>query len=287
VGGNREIVEFGTRRAHSPDAGVLGARAAYIGGCAGSSNTLAGFRFGIPVVGTAAHAWVMSFASEMDSFRKMQELLGKQSVHLVDTYDTIAGVRYAIEVGQPFWGIRLDSGDFLQLSKQARAMLDEAGFQAAKIMVSGDMDEYKIAALVRNGAPIDAFGVGTELATSGDAPSMGAIYKMVEIESNDIKRYTAKRSLGKHSLPGTKQIFRFPGHDVIARSSECLEGARALQIPVILGGKLIQPLPDLKQSRERAAAALAELPAAIRQIETTKPYPVEYSAQLLQLDQSL
>ena len=192
----RDIVEFGTRRAHTPEAGVLGARAAYIGGCAGSSNTLAGFKFGIPVVGTAAHAWVMAFASETDSFRKMQKLLGKQSVHLVDTYDTIEGMRHAIEVGQPFWGIRLDSGDFLSLSKQARAMLDEAGLKGAKIMVSGDMDEYKIAALVRNGAPVDSFGVGTELATSGDAPSMGAIYKMVEIESNDIKRYTAKSSAG-------------------------------------------------------------------------------------------
>jgi nicotinate phosphoribosyltransferase len=283
----RDIVEFGTRRAHTPEAGVLGARAAYIGGCAGSSNTLAGFKFGIPVVGTAAHAWVMSFTSERDSFRKMQTLLGKQSVHLVDTYDTLAGMRHAIEVGQPFWGIRLDSGDFFSLSKQARAMLDEAGFKSAKIMVSGDMDEYKIAALMRNGAPIDSFGVGTELATSGDAPSMGAIYKMVEIESDDIKRYTAKRSSGKNSLPGTKQIFRFPGRDVVARSTECMEGARALQQPVILGGVLIQPLPDLKQSRERAAAALAVLPAAIRQIETTEPYPVEYSAQLLQLNQSL
>lgn len=287
VSRGRDVVEFGTRRAHTPEAGVLGARAAYIGGCAGSSNTLAGYRFGIPVVGTAAHAWVMSFASETDSFRKMQKLMGKHSVHLVDTYDTIEGTRHAIEVGQPFWGIRLDSGDFLSLSKQARAMLDQAGFKGAKIMVSGDMDEYKIAALVRNGAPIDAFGVGTELATSGDAPSMGAIYKMVEIESNDIKRYTAKRSLGKNSLPGTKQIFRFPGRDVVARSSECMEGAKALQEPVILGGTLMQALPSLKESRERAADALAELPAAIRQIEASEPYPVEYSAQLLKLNQSL
>ena len=252
VSKGRDIVEFGTRRAHTPEAGVLGARAAYIGGCAGSSNTLAGFRFGIPVLGTAAHAWVMSFASEADSFRKMQELLGKQSVHLVDTYDTIQGTRHAIEVGQPFWGIRLDSGDFLALSKQVRAMLDEAGFRNAKIMVSGDMDEYKIAALVRNGAPVDSFGVGTELATSADAPSMGAIYKMVEIDTNDIKRYTAKRSLGKGSLPGTKQIFRFPGRDVVALSSECFEGARALQKPVILGGTLIQPLPTAREIREKS-----------------------------------
>ncbi len=210
VGRGRDIVEFGTRRAHTPEAGVLGARAAYIGGCTGSSNTLAGFRFGIPVVGTAAHAWVMSFASEMDSFRKMQKLMGEHSVHLVDTYDTIEGMRHAIEVGQPFWGIRLDSGDFLSLSKRARAMLDEAGFKNARIMVSGDMDEYKIASLVRNGAPVDSFGVGTELATSGDAPSMGAIYKMVEIESNDIKRYTAKRSRGRIPCPAPNRSSACP-----------------------------------------------------------------------------
>jgi nicotinate phosphoribosyltransferase len=284
VAKGRSIVEFGTRRAHTPEAGVLGARAAFLGGCMGTSNTLAGYRFGIPVVGTAAHAWVMSFASETDSFRKMQELLGKQSVHLVDTYDTIEGTRHAIEVGQPFWGIRLDSGDFLSLSKQARAMLDAAGLTQAKIMVSGDMDEYKIAALVRNGAPVDSFGVGTELAVSGDAPSMGAIYKMVEIENGEMKRYTAKRSTGKKSLAGTKQIFRFPDRDVVARSSECLEGARALQKPVLIGGKLIQPLPDVKEARERAASLLASLPERVRRIDSTEPYPVEYSAQLLALN---
>jgi nicotinate phosphoribosyltransferase len=284
VAKGRTIVEFGTRRAHTPEAGVLGARAAFLGGCMGTSNTLAGYRFGIPVVGTAAHAWVMSFASETDSFRKMQELLGKQSVHLVDTYDTIEGTRHAIEVGQPFWGIRLDSGDFLSLSKQARAMLDAAGLTQAKIMVSGDMDEYKIAALVRNGAPVDSFGVGTELAVSGDAPSMGAIYKMVEIENGEVKRYTAKRSTGKKSLAGTKQIFRFPDRDVVGRSSECLEGARALQKPVMLGGKLIQPLPDVKEARERAAALLAALPERVRRIDSIEPYPVEYSAQLLALN---
>ncbi len=283
MGKGRGIVEFGTRRAHTPEAGVLGARAAFIGGCTATSNTLAGYRFGIPVAGTAAHAWVMSFDTEMASFRKMQDLMGAQTVHLIDTYDSLEGVRHAIEVGEPFWGIRLDSGDFLSLAKQARAMLDEAGLHAAKIMVSGDMDEYKIAALVRNGAPIDSFGVGTELATSADAPSMGAIYKMVEIDANGTKRYTAKHSAGKSSLPGTKQIFRFPDHDVIARSTECFQGAVALQQPLILGGKLVQPLPNIHAIRDRAMTAVATLPANIRQIETDTFYPVEYSEELLEL----
>lgn len=287
AGQGRSIVEFGTRRAHTPEAGVLGARGAYLGGCTGTSNTLAGYRFGIPVMGTAAHAWVMSFASETESFRKMQQLMGAQSVHLVDTYDTLDGMRHAIEVGQPFWGIRLDSGDFLSLSRQARAMLDEAGLKQAKIMVSGDMDEYKIAALVRNGAPIDSFGVGTELAVSGDAPSMGAVYKMVEIETGETKRYTAKRSMGKNSMAGTKQIFRFPDRDIVTRSTECIEGARALQQPVILGGNLVQKLPGVQEIRDRAEQALAALPEWIRSIENAEPFPVEYSQELLALNKDL
>jgi nicotinate phosphoribosyltransferase len=173
----RDVVEFGTRRAHTPEAGVLAARAAWIGGCAGTSNTLAGFRYGIPVMGTAAHSWVMSFASESESFRQLQSLLAERTVQLLDTYDTLDAARTVTEMGGPLWGVRIDSGDFLELSKQVRAILDGAGMTAAKIMASGDLDETKIAALLEAGAPIDAFGVGTELATSGDAPSMGAIYK--------------------------------------------------------------------------------------------------------------
>lgn len=279
VSGGRDVIEFGTRRAHTPEAGVLAARAAFIGGCSATSNTLAGFRFGIPVAGTAAHSWVMSFQSETESFRKMQKLLGKQSVHLVDTYDTIEGTRKAIEVGQPFWGIRLDSGDFAALSRKARAMLDEAGFKEARIMVSGDLDEYKIRDLVQAGAPIDAFGVGTELATSGDAPSMGAIYKMVEIGD----RFTAKRSIDKGSMPGSKQIFRFADHDLVARSHECVGGAVALQQPVMLEGQLIQPLPDIRRARERAAANIAKLASTTRDLEPNDNYHVDFSAELLAL----
>ena len=124
------VVEFGTRRAHTPEAGVLGARAAYIGGCAGTSNTLAGFRYGIPVMGTAAHSWVMSFPCEMDAFRKLQRVLGESTVQLLDTYDTLEGARRAAKAGGPLWGVRLDSGDFDALSRQVRAILDEAGHPA-------------------------------------------------------------------------------------------------------------------------------------------------------------
>ena len=266
----RGVVEFGTRRAHTPEAGVLGARAAYIGGCIGTSNTLAGFRFGIPVMGTCAHSWVMSFATEREAFRKLQEVLGPGTIQLVDTYDPVEGTRRAAELGRPLWGIRLDSGDFLPLSKMARAILDEAGLQDAKIMASGDLDEWRIGKLVAAGAPIDSFGVGTELATSGDAPSMGAIYKLVEVAGRD----TAKSSADKVSLPGVKQLFRFPDRDLLALADEsCPEGAEPLLQPVILKGQLVEQPPRLEAIRERAAASL----------RTVAPRPLGHSSALTEL----
>ena len=263
----RGVVEFGTRRAHTPQAGVLGARAAYIGGCTGTSNTEAGFRFGVPVVGTSAHSWVMSYASEQEAFRKLQDVLGIHTVQLVDTYDSIEGTRRVAELGEPLWGIRLDSGDLVALSKQARAILDAAGLRATKIMASGDLDETRIGELIAAGAPIDAFGVGTELATSGDAPSMGAIYKLVEVEG----RYTAKHSENKASLPGPKQLFRFPDRDVVALAKEPTPaGATAVLQPVILKGQLVAPPPDLESIRRGAAESL----------RTVGPRPVERSEAL-------
>jgi nicotinate phosphoribosyltransferase len=280
--GGRPIAEFGTRRAHTPDAGTLGARASYIGGCAGTSNTLAGFRYGIPVMGTAAHSWVMSFPCEVDAFRKLQRVMGASTVQLLDTYDTLEGARRAVKVGGPIWGVRLDSGDFDALSRQVRAILDEAGLQNAKIMVSGDLDEYKIRQLVRDGAPIDAFGVGTQLATSADAPNMGAIYKLVEVEICGIKRFTAKYSDEKGSLPGAKQVFRDVARDVVARSGECGKG-EALLRPILLGGRLIESLPTLEQARARAAEMIARLPDHLRQLEMGEPWPVIESRELREL----
>ena len=267
----RAVVEFGTRRAHTPEAGVLGARAAYIGGCAGTSNTLAGFRFGIPVFGTAAHSWVLSFADETEAFRRLQQVLGPSTVHLVDTYDALEGTRRAAALGQPLWGIRLDSGDFAAQARAARDILDSAGLHAARIMVSGDLDEHRIGELVTAGAPVDAFGVGTELATSQDAPSMGTVYKLVEIEGRPV----AKRSESKITLPGVKQIFRFPDRDVVGLASEpCPEGAEALLRPVILGGELVEELPGLESARARAvreARPIQHSRALAALIEQTHP----------------
>ncbi len=266
----RGVVEFGTRRAHTPEAGVLGARAAYIGGCIGTSNALAGFRFGIPVMGTCAHSWVMSFPSETEAFRKLRDVLGANTIQLVDTYDPIEGTRRVAELGRPLLGIRLDSGDFLPLSKMARDILDEAGLRDVKIMASGDLDEWRIAKLVAAGAPIDSFGVGTELATSGDAPSMGAIYKLVEVAGRD----TAKWSEDKVSLPGVKQLYRFPDRDLLALASEsCPDGAEPLLRPVILKGQLVERAPRLEAIRERAAESL----------RSVAPRPLEHSTALTDL----
>ena len=279
----RSVVEFGTRRAHTPEAGVLAGRAAYLGGCLGTSNTLAGFRYGVPVYGTAAHSWMLSFCGENEAYRTLQQMLGPSTVQLVDTYDTIEGVRKVAAIGRPLWGVRLDSGNFQNLTRQARAILDQAGLSDAKIMLSGDLDEYAIRDLVASGAPVDSFGVGTQLATSGDAPAMGAIYKLVELDVGcGIKRFTAKMSQDKITLPGAKQLFRFEGHDILARSGECSNG-QAMMRPVLLGGKLVEPLPDLMAARENAARSLAKLPKSLRSLDPAEPWPVRHSKDLAAL----
>ena len=253
----RAVVEFGTRRAHSPEAGVLAGRAAYLGGCIGTSNTLTGFRYGVPVYGTAAHSWVQAFPDELEAQRRLQELLGPHTTFLVDTYDTLEGARKAALLGRPLWGVRLDSGDLPALSRAVRAILDEAGLREAKIMVSGDLNEHKIRELVAGGAPIDAFGVGTELATSADAPALSAVYKMVEIDG----RPTMKFSAEKESLPGAKQIYRSPDHDLLALAAERIEtGGEPLLGPVLVGGRLVEPPPKLEASREYAARAIDRRP---------------------------
>ncbi len=287
--GGRGVVEFGTRRAHSPEAGVLGARAAYIGGCIGTSNTETGFRYGIPIFGTAAHSWVMSFPSEREAFVELQKLLGEQTVYLVDTYDTLEGTRQAAALGRPLWGVRLDSGNLVELSFRARRILDDAGLPDAKIFATGDLNEHKIHELMAARAPLDAFGVGTDLATSADAPALGVVYKMVEIECGSERRFTAKLSEDKHTLPGAKQIFRLPDHDVIGLATECFSCDRsdveALQRPVILAGQLVEPLPTAAQARDRATASLARLPAACQSLfEAKDPWRVELSPELKKLD---
>jgi nicotinate phosphoribosyltransferase len=180
--------------------------------------------------------------------------------------------------------VRLDSGDVISLAEKVRAILNEAGLHDAKIMASGDLDEYKIRDIVAAGSPIDSFGVGTELATSGDAPSMGTVYKVVELDISGIKRFTAKFSEHKETLPGAKQLFRLPDHDVLARTAECCAGnAEALLRPIILGGNLLESLPDVHAARARASECLAKLPPRLRSLDVVEPFPLEYSRDLTAL----
>jgi len=283
----RGVVEFGTRRAHSPEAGVLAGRAAYIGGCEGTSNTEAGKRFDVPVFGTCAHSWVMAFTHEREAFVQLQKLLGENTAYLIDTYDTLEGARRAAALGRPLWGVRLDSGDPVLLAPAVRKILDEAGLKDAKIMATGDLSEHKIHELVAARSPIDMFGVGTELATSADAPYLGVVYKLVELEVSGAKRYTLKLSEDKRTLPGSKQVFRYSDHDVLARSSECPScppgsaPSEALLRPVIIGGRLVEPLPSATEARRHAAESLAKLPApCLSLFESKNAWPVEVSTEL-------
>ena len=276
----KSVVEFGTRRAHSPEAGVLAGRAAYIGGCAGTSNVETGFRYAVPVFGTAAHSFVLAFSTERESYEQLQHLLKEATVYLIDTYDTVKGARLAAEFGNPMWGVRLDSGDVIDLSKKVRKILDDGGLKDAKIMATGELDEAKLKLICEAGAPIDSFGVGTALATSSDAPNLSAVYKMVEIESHGSKRFVAKHSTDKQTVPGAKQIFRYKDRDVIAGIWECpscqpgSEPSFALLRPVMLEGRVMGKLPTAAEARDYCTRALEKISPGHR---------VEYSRELLDL----
>jgi nicotinate phosphoribosyltransferase len=289
----RGVVEFGSRRAHGAQAGLLAARASYIAGCLGTSNTLAGFEMGIPIYGTTAHSWTMSFEDEEESFRRFANLYGGKAVLLVDTYDSIEGVKKALRLGLPFKGVRLDSGNFLENSRHVRKLLDAAGRKDALIFASGDLNEYVIQELAEQNAPVNLFGVGTDLVTSRDAPALSGIYKIVEIESAGRVRSTAKFSESKISYPGKKQIFRFSDpdgrytRDILGLAGETFPGAEGLLEPVMENGKLVQPLASLDQIRERTARNLARLPENFRRLEGSDPFPVAKSDALENLLETL
>ena len=206
----RSVVDFGTRRAHGPQAGMWAARAAYLAGCAGTSNLAAGEALGIPVFGTMAHSYVMAHATEAEAFAAYREVFPDHATFLLDTYDVDEALKTALALRHPFQGVRLDSGDVTVQSRRIRARLDKAGFNQARIVASGDLDEHQIDALLRQRAPIDTFGVGTAMATSLDAPALGGVYKLVEIhdQGDGRPRGTYKRSVGKATLPGRKQVYR-------------------------------------------------------------------------------
>jgi nicotinate phosphoribosyltransferase len=285
----KQIVEFGSRRAHSPGAGILAARAAYISGCLGTSNAEAGKLFGIPLFGTAAHSWTMAFPNEEESFRALQRELGESTVFLIDTYDTLEGAHLAARIGRPLWGVRLDSGNLAMLSRKVRKILDDAGLHDAKIFATNDLNEHRVAELVRAGAPIDAFGIGTQLATSYDAPALSVVYKLVELRRDGELHYTAKYSDEKVTLPGAKQIYRQPDRDIVALVTECSEKhlGEPLLRPTIIAGELVEPLPSIEKTRDWVRKSVAALPSSLLSIDQPAPYRVEISAKLQEVAEQI
>lgn len=282
----RSFVDFSPRRDHGADAALKAARAAYVGGAAATSNVLAGQMYGIPLSGTMAHSYVMSFEHEIDAFRQYAADYPGQATLLLDTYDTIAGAKNAAIVGrelagrgETLHGVRLDSGDFAALSKEVRAILDEAGLPSTQIFASGDLDEHRIRALLADGAPIDAFGVGTQLGTSADAPALGAVYKLAE----DVRGPRMKWSEGKRTLPGTKQVYRVERngvfeYDTIALASEEGVEGRPLLGQVMRAGERLAASPPLEAIRERVRETLAALPRALLALDGPQvEYPVRVS----------
>lgn len=269
----RRLADFGFRRAHGLETGVEAALAAHVGGGMATSNLEAGRRYEVPVTGTMAHSYVQAFTNEAATFETFAGDHPEQSVLLVDTYDTLEGVRRAIAVaeqsaqrGQWLRGVRLDSGDLLPLSRQARALLDEAGLGDTDIIASGRLDEYRVHDLVTAGAPIDVFGVGSALTVSADHPALDIVYKLVDYDTRPVAKFSSKKS----TLPGPKQTFRpqeGPAGDVVSvRGAD--EPGQGLLTPVWCDGEADGGL-DIEATRQRVANELAALPEAWRH----PPYP--------------
>ena len=320
------VMEFGLRRAQGPDAGIYGARAAMIGGCQATSNVLTGQLFGVPVGGTHAHSWVMSFPDELSAFRAYAEVFPKNCLLLVDTYDTLAsGVPNAITVfgelrakGYEPMGIRLDSGDLAFLSRQARKMLDEAGFPNAKIFASGDLDEEVIWDLKAQGAAISVWGVGTRMITSMDNPALGGVYKLSaeEVNGKFEPRIKISENPAKITNPGVKRLYRFYDRlsgkalaDLIALEDEdyssgepleifdpentwkkmtlCDYEVRPLLAPIFENGELVYTLPTLSEISEYAKREMETFWDEYKRLHSPHRYKVDLSKPLYELKRGM
>lgn len=291
---SKGVVEFGSRRAHGPEAALLAARASYIGGCVGTSNTLAGYLFGIPVYGTMAHSFVMNYDSEEEAFRRFCRVFPSNRSLLLDTYDTLEGAKKVAISGLDPSLVRLDSGDRYDLSMKVRRILDDAGLQDTKIFVSGDLNEFAINDLTSRGAPIDSFGVGTELVTSRDDPALSGIYKLVSVSRAGETIYRAKTSEAKRTIPGAKQIYRRYSQDgeiqddtLALESEDPPAGTTSLLTEVFNKGKLVYDMPQIDAIRETARKQVASLPGKYRTLTGSEKPPVKLSAKLDQLTNSL
>jgi len=298
--GDKKVIEFGSRRAHGPQAALLAARASYIGGCVGTSNTLAGYRLGIPAYGTMAHSFVMNYESEIDAFKEFNKVF-PDGLLLVDTYDTLNAVRKIVKHGIKTRGIRLDSGDLYELSVRSREILDDAGYNDAIIMVSGDLNEHVISDLVKRNAPINVFGVGTELATSRDDPALNGVYKLVAIRIPSVEKgklgrvlYRQKASPGKKTFPGPKQVYRTTRDGIIELDLIALEDEQPpehsiqLLMKYVANGTLERRLPSLEEIQKYHQDQMRMIPSEFRRLDTTaEKFPVKFSDELETLARSL
>lgn len=277
------LVEFGLRRAHGAEAGLLAARSAYLAGFAGSSNVLAEQVYGIPSFGTMAHSFILAHHDEEQAFADFALSQPGNVTLLIDTYDTEAGARKVVhlaprlkERGVTIKAVRLDSGDLADHARRVRRILDDGGLTEVGIFASGDLDEYALEELAS--APIGGFGIGTRLTTCADQPYLNCAYKLQEY-AGDPKR---KRSEGKATWPGRKQVYRTPEKDVLTLESDPQPGTPLLE-RIMADGKRLGPAPDLDSLRDRAAAQLAALPEELRRLEPTAAHPVEIAPALKQL----
>lgn len=306
--GGEAVLEFGLRRAQGIDGALSASRAAYLGGCTATSNVLAGKLYGIPVRGTHAHSWVMSFDDERTAFAAYAEAMPNNCTFLVDTYDTLEGVRRAAEVGQQLRarghqlaGVRLDSGDLAALSRSARALLDAAGFPDAAIVASNDLDEHEILKLKRDGARVSVWGVGTRLVTAHDQPALGGVYKLAAIRGDASQPWQYRIKLSedpiKVSNPGIQQVRRYCDGDGVFAGDVIYEETLGrggdvhriedpastftpagegedLLVPVLRGGARVGAAPSLAESRARTLEQLQRLPAGVRRFQDAEVYPV-------------
>jgi len=284
----KTIVDFGMRRAHGAEAGVMAARASYIAGFAGTATVLAGKEFGIPIFGTMAHSFVEAFDDETAAFAAFAQSRPDNLVFLIDTYDIEAAARKVVALaprlkanGITIRGVRLDSGDLAAASRKVRRILDAGGLNDVTIFASGGLDEDRLAALTKDAAPIDGFGVGTSLTTSSDVPTLDCVYKLQEYAGLPRR----KRSENKATWPGRKQVWRRYGADgrmagdIVAREGDRHDGEPLLEL-VMRGGQRIKPAPTLDAIRQRAKEQLERVPEALRAVVPAAIYPVEVAGEL-------
>ena len=318
--GNDRVIEFGLRRAQGPDGGLSASRAAYVGGCASTSNTQAGLRFGIPVSGTHAHSWVMAFDSEIEAFRAYAASMPNNVIFVIDTYDTLQGARNAVEIGRELRadgfelvGVRIDSGDLAWLSTRVRAILDDGGFPRAVIVASNELDEHLITSLKGQGAAIDVWGVGTKLATSWDQPALGGVYKLSAIKRGNgawEPRVKLSEQAAKVTTPGVLRVRRYRDRsgrlagdmvydegtapvpeatmvdptDATRRKTFSDEHTYSeLLVPVLRAGRRVYDSPSLGEIRAFAGTSVGELDPSITRFLNPHAYPVGLEQGLAEL----